>query len=41
MSQNGYLTRIAEAVEDFCDFATAAAAQEGIRAFLEKRAPEW
>jgi enoyl-CoA hydratase len=32
--------RIAEAVEDFCNIAATDAAQEGIRAFLEKRTPK-
>jgi len=41
MRQNDDRARIAEAVEDFCDIATTEAAQEGIRAFLEKRAPKW
>jgi enoyl-CoA hydratase len=33
--------RIADAVEDFCRAATSDAAQEGIRAFIEKRKPNW
>lgn len=33
--------RIADAVEDFCRVATSDAAQEGIRAFIEKRKPNW
>lgn len=33
--------RIADAVEDFCRAAASAAAQEGIRAFVEKRKPNW
>ena len=41
MRQNDNRRRIADAVEDFCDVATTDAAQEGIRAFLEKRAPRW
>ena len=41
MRQNDDRRRIADAVEDFCDVATTEAAQEGIRAFLEKRAPRW
>jgi enoyl-CoA hydratase len=41
MRQNDYRRRIADAVEDFCDAVTTDAAQEGIRAFLEKRAPNW
>jgi enoyl-CoA hydratase len=36
-----YRRSIANAVEDFCNAATTDAAQEGIRAFLEKRAPNW
>jgi enoyl-CoA hydratase len=41
MRQNDYRHRIADAVEDFCNVVTTDAAQEGIRAFLEKRAPNW
>jgi enoyl-CoA hydratase/carnithine racemase len=41
MRQNDDRRRIADAVEDFCDVVTTDAAQEGIRAFLEKRAPRW
>jgi enoyl-CoA hydratase len=41
MRQNDDRQRIADAVEDFCDVVTTDAAQEGIRAFLEKRAPNW
>jgi enoyl-CoA hydratase/carnithine racemase len=41
MRQNDDRRRIAEAVEDFCDVVTTDAAQEGIRAFLEKRPPHW
>jgi enoyl-CoA hydratase len=43
MRQNDldYRRSIANAVEDFCNVATTAAAQEGIRAFLEKRSPKW
>lgn len=33
--------RIADAVEDFCRAATSEAAQEGIRAFIAKRKPNW
>ena len=33
--------RIADAVEDFCLAAASAAAREGIRAFVEKRKPNW
>src|SRR6478752_2239951 len=32
---------IAEAVANFCDVAATAEAQEGMRAFIEKRAPKW
>ena len=41
MRQNDYRRSIAEAVDDFCNIVTTDAAQEGIRAFLEKRAPRW
>ena len=43
MRQNDldYRRSVASAVEDFCSVATTAAAQEGIRAFLEKRPPNW
>lgn len=41
MRQNDYRRDIAAAVEDFCNAATSKAAQEGIRAFVEKRAPNW
>ena len=33
--------RIADAVEDFCQAAASEAAREGIRAFVEKRKPNW
>jgi enoyl-CoA hydratase/carnithine racemase len=33
--------RIADAVDDFCQAASSAAAREGIRAFIEKRKPNW
>ena len=32
---------VASAVDDFCNAVTTEAAQEGIRAFIEKRAPDW
>jgi enoyl-CoA hydratase/carnithine racemase len=32
---------IADAVENFCKVAATADAQEGLRAFIEKRAPNW
>jgi enoyl-CoA hydratase/carnithine racemase len=43
MRQNDldYRRSVANAVEDFCNVAVTAAAQEGIRAFLEKRPPNW
>jgi enoyl-CoA hydratase len=43
MRQNDldYRRSVASAVEDFCNVAVSAAAQEGIRAFLEKRPPKW
>lgn len=43
MRQNDldYRRSVASAVEDFCNAAVSAAAQEGIRAFLEKRPPKW
>jgi enoyl-CoA hydratase/carnithine racemase len=36
-----YRRSIANAVEDFCNTAVTDAAQEGLRAFVEKRAPRW
>ncbi len=36
-----YRDAIARAVEDFCQVAATDAAQEGIRAFVEKRKPRW
>jgi enoyl-CoA hydratase/carnithine racemase len=41
MRANDYRRGIAEAVENFCNVAATADAQEGLRAFLEKRAPNW
>ncbi len=43
MRQNdgGERRRIADAIEDFCRVAASEAAQEGIRAFIEKRKPNW
>jgi enoyl-CoA hydratase len=38
---DGERRRIADAVEDFCRAAASEAAQQGIRAFLEKRKPSW
>lgn len=36
-----YTDAVARAVDDFCALAITADAQEGLRAFLEKRRPEW
>jgi enoyl-CoA hydratase len=36
-----YRRGIANAVEDFCNVVVSDAAQEGLRAFLEKRPPSW
>jgi enoyl-CoA hydratase/carnithine racemase len=36
-----YRSGIAQAVELFCNVAASADAQEGLRAFVEKRAPKW
>ena len=36
-----YRRSIANAVEDFCNVAVTDAAQEGLRAFVEKRRPNW
>jgi len=36
-----YTDAVARAVDDFCKLATSRDAQEGLRAFLEKRKPEW
>ena len=43
MRQNDldYRRSIASAVEDFCNVVVTDAAQEGIRAFVEKRQPKW
>lgn len=40
-NDNDERRRIAEAVEDFCNAVVTPAAQEGIRAFIEKRPPNW
>ena len=36
-----YRRSIANAVEDFCSVSSTDAAQEGLRAFVEKRKPNW
>ena len=36
-----YTDAVARAVDDFCTLATSADALEGLRAFLERRKPEW
>jgi enoyl-CoA hydratase len=36
-----YTDAVARAVDDFCTLATSPDAQEGLRAFLEKRKPDW
>jgi enoyl-CoA hydratase/carnithine racemase len=36
-----YRRSIATAVDDFCNVAATDAAQEGLRAFVEKRRPQW
>jgi enoyl-CoA hydratase/carnithine racemase len=41
MRQNDYRRDNVGAVDDFCNAVTTQAAQEGIRAFVEKRAPSW
>ena len=38
---NDYRRGIGEAVENFCNVAATADAQEGLRAFVEKRPPNW
>lgn len=38
---DNYRRDIAYAVEDFCNIASSSSAQEGLRAFVEKRKPNW
>ncbi len=41
LARAAFLRTIATAVEDFCNAATTPDAQEGLRAFIEKRQPIW
>ena len=41
INERGFRRGIGEAVENFCDVAATADAQEGLRAFVEKRPPNW
>jgi len=41
VNDRDYRRGIGDAVENFCNVATTADAQEGVRAFIEKRAPNW
>lgn len=41
VNDRDYRRGIADAVENFCNIAATADAQEGVRAFIEKRAPNW
>jgi enoyl-CoA hydratase/carnithine racemase len=36
-----YRRSVANAVEDFCNATVTPDAQEGLKAFLEKRNPKW
>ena len=36
-----YTEAVARAVDDFCALAVSRDAQEGLRAFLDKRKPDW
>ena len=40
-ADRAYTDAVARAVDDFCALATSPHAQEGLRAFLDKRKPEW
>ena len=41
VNDRDYRRGIGDAVENFCNIAATADAQEGVRAFIEKRAPNW
>jgi enoyl-CoA hydratase/carnithine racemase len=41
MNDRGYRDDILAAVDEFCDVAVSDSAQEGLRAFLEKRQANW
>jgi enoyl-CoA hydratase len=41
VNDRDYRRGIADAVENFCNVAATADAQEGVRAFIEKRPPNW
>jgi enoyl-CoA hydratase len=41
VNDRDYRRGIADAVENFCNIAATADAQEGVRAFIEKRSPNW
>jgi enoyl-CoA hydratase len=41
VNDRDYRRGIGDAVENFCNVAATADAQEGVRAFIEKRSPNW
>jgi enoyl-CoA hydratase len=41
VNDRDYRRGIGDAVENFCNIAETADAQEGVRAFIEKRSPNW
>ena len=41
VNDRDYRRGIGDAVENFCNIAATADAQEGVRAFIEKRSPNW
>ena len=41
VNDRDYRRGIGDAAEDFCNVAATADAQEGVRAFIEKRSPNW